>query len=173
VPLLVNGRRLAISGSFVRVPRPALWPWAGAALVVGLAAVAMHRRPHLRRTATVATGVLAGLAGLTAQTGFTLRDAPSGNVAWVIIAAVFVIAAIAGCSLALTHGVRRAYVAGMIGLSVAVVCLSWVGVFLHGVVVSALPATATRFICAIACAAGLIAVIGVVGVDADQDALRA
>jgi hypothetical protein len=172
VPLLVDGRRVAISGSFVRVPRPALWPWVGAAVVVGLAAAAMRGRPRVRRTATIATGVLAGLAALTAQTGFTLRDAPSGNVAWVIIVAVFVIAAIAGCALALTRGVHRAYVAGTIGLSVAVVCLSWVGVFFHGAVISALPAAATRLVCSVAFTAGLISVIGVAGIDADQGAQR-
>ena len=174
VPLVVRGRRLAISGSFVRVPRPALWPWAaGAAIVVGLAALVMRRRARLRRAMTIAAGCLAGVAGLTAQTAFSLRDAPSGRIAWVLVGAVFAIAAIAAGSLAVTRGARRAYLAGMIGVCVAVLCLSWLGVFFHGAVISALPARSTRFVCSVAFTAGLIALIGVVGIDADDEAVRA
>ena len=57
---------------------------------------------------TIAAGCLAGIAGLTAQTAFSLRDAPSGRIAWVLVGAVFAIAAIAAGSLAVTRGARRA-----------------------------------------------------------------
>ena len=91
VPLLVDGRRVSIDGSFVRVPRPVFWPWAlGTAIAIGLAAAAMWALPQRRRGTTVATGVLAGLAGLTAETGFTLRDAPSDNISVTRMAALFV-----------------------------------------------------------------------------------
>ncbi len=173
VPLVVGGRRVVISGAFVRVPRPALWLWAaGAAVMIGLAAVALGRRPGLRRATTIAAGCLAGVAGLAAQTAFSLRDAPSGRVAWVLVVAVFAIAAIAAASLAVTRGVRRAYLAGMIGVCVAVLCLSWLGVFLHGAVISALPAQPTRLLCSVAFTAGLISLLGVLGIDADEEAVR-
>ena len=35
VPLVVDGRRVSISGSFLRVPRPAFWPWAAGMAVFG------------------------------------------------------------------------------------------------------------------------------------------
>jgi hypothetical protein len=171
VPLLVDGRRVAISGSFMRVPRPPSWLWAlGALAVVGLAAVALLRRPRPRLATTIATGTVAGLAGLTAQTAFSLRDAPSGHIAWTLVIAAFTIAAIATVVLAVAHGTQRAYVAGTIGVSVAVFCLSWLGVFLHGAVVSALPAQATRLVCLVAFTAGLISLVGVLGVDAAEGA---
>lgn len=171
VPLLVDGRHVAISGSFLRVPRPASWLWGLCALtVVGLAGVALLRRPRLRLATTIVTGTVAGLAGLTAQTAFSLRDAPSGHIAWTLVVAAFTIAAIATVVLAVAHGTQRAYVAGTIGVSVAVFCLSWLGVFLHGAVVSALPAQATRLVCLVAFTAGLISLVGVLGLDAAEGA---
>jgi hypothetical protein len=167
VPLVVNGRRVSISGSFLRVPRPAFWPWAaGIAVAIGLAVAALGTQPGLRRATTVAAGVLAGLAGLTAETGFSLRDAPSGNLAWIISVAVFALAAIAAWSLAVTRGAQRAYLAGTIGGGVAVFCLFWVGVFFHGAVISALSAQLARLVCSVAFAAGLISLIGLFGIDA-------
>jgi hypothetical protein len=173
VPIFVDGRRVSISGSFLRVPRPTFWPWAvGTAVVVGFAAAALWALPRRRRATTIATGVLAGLTGLTAETGFTLRDAPSDNIAVAIIAAVFALAALAAGSLAVTRGAQRAYLAGTIGAGVAVfLCLSWRSVFFHGAVISALSAQSTRAVCSVALAAGLISLIGLLGIDgADQAA---
>lgn len=173
VPLVVDGRRVSISGSFLRVPRPAFWPWAaGMAVLVGCAATAVWRRPRLRRATTIATGVLAGLAGLTAQTEFSLRDAPSGGIGLAIIVAIFAIAAIAAWSLAVTKGAQRAYLAGTIGAGVAVFCpISWLGVFFHGAVISAMSAESTRLVCSVAFGAGLISLIGLIGIDADEEAV--
>jgi hypothetical protein len=167
IPLQVNGRRTAISGSFWRVRRPAFWPWALAAGgVVGLALVALILRPRLRSGTAVGAGIVAGLAGLTAQTAFSLRDAPSGHIGWALIGAAFLIAAIATWGLVVARARERSYVAGAIGLSVAVFCLSWLGVFFHGAVVSALSAPATRVVCAVAFTAGLVSLIGVLAMDA-------
>jgi hypothetical protein len=171
VPLLVNGRRTAISGSFWRVPRPVFWPWAlGAAGAIAIAAFAMLRRPRLRLGATIAGGILAGVAGLTAQTSFSLRDAPTGHIGWALIGAGIAIAAIAAWLLVVAAGTHRAYVAGAIGVGVAAFCLSWLGVFFHGAVVSALPAPAARLACAVAFTAGLIALIGALWIDPPSEA---
>jgi hypothetical protein len=130
----------------------------------------LRARPRLRPGITIASGVLAGLAGLTAQTGFALRDAPSSNLALAIIVAVFALAAIAAWSLAVTRGAQRAYLAGTIGICVAVFCLFWLGVFFHGAVISALSAESTRLICSVAFGAGLISLIGLIGIEADAEA---
>jgi hypothetical protein len=169
IPLIVNGRRVSIGGSFLWVARPVFWPWAAAiAAAVGVAVAAMRMRRRLRRAITVVTGVLAGLAGLTAETAFSLRDAPSGNIAWIISVAVFALAAIAAWSLVVTRGAQRAYLAGTIGGGVAVFCLFWLGVFFHGAVISALSAESTRLVCSVAFAAGLTSLIGLFGVESDD-----
>ena len=166
VPLTVNGQQTAISGSFVRVPRPAFWPWlAAAALAIAAAGLALRLRPQFRSPATVVAGVVAGAAGLTTQTALSLRDAPSGNVGWALVGAGFAIGAIAAWAIAISRGPRRAYVAGAIGVGVAAFCLSWVGVFFHGVVISALSANTTRVTCALAFTFGAIALVGAVSVD--------
>jgi hypothetical protein len=170
IPIEVDGRRAAISGSFWRVRRPAFWPWALAAgMVVGLTAVALFLRPRLRAGVAIGAGIVAGLAGLTAQTAFSLRDAPSGNIGWALIVAAFLIAAIATWGLTVARGRERGYVAGAIGVSVAVFCLSWLGVFFHGAVVSALPAPATRVVCALAFTAGLVSLISVLAMDVPEE----
>jgi len=171
IPLTVNGQPTAVSGTFVRVPRPTFWPWlAAAALAVGGAAIGLRLRPQLRPPVTVIAGVVAGAAGLTTQTALSLRDAPSGNIAWALVGAGFAIGVIAAWAIAVSRGPRRAYVAGAIGIGVAAFCLSWVGVFFHGVVISALPATTTRLTCALAFTFGLVALIGAVSVDPpDED----
>ena len=153
------------------MPRPTFWPWlAASALAVGAAAIALRLRSRLRQPVTVCAGVVAGAAGLTTQTALSLRDAPSGNIAWALVAAGFAIGAIAAGAIAVSRGSRRAYVAGAIGVGVAAFCLSWVGVFFHGVVISALSATTTRVTCTLAFTFGLVALIGAVSVDPpDED----
>lgn len=169
VPLMVDGHPSAVSGSFWRVPRPSFWPWAlGTTGVVVIATLAFRRRPTITRVATLGAGILAGLAGLTAQTTFALRDAPSGNIGWALIVAAFAIAAIAAGGLVVAQGVERAYLAGAIGVCVAVFCLSWLGVFFHGAVISALPADAARLLCSVAFTAGLVALVGVLAIDVPE-----
>ncbi|MGH3002466.1 MAG: hypothetical protein ACRDM1_07395 [Gaiellaceae bacterium] len=171
VPLLVNGRPTAVSGSFWRVPRPAAWPWGlGAAAAIAIVALAMLRLPRLRLTGTIGAGILAGLAGLTAQTAFSLRDAPSGHIGWALIGSGLGVAAIAAWLLAVSRGTHRAYIAGAIGVGVAAFCLSWLGVFFHGAVVSALPAQATRLVCAVAFTAGLISLVGAIWIEPPAEA---
>lgn len=166
VPLVVDGRATAVAGSFLRVKRPMLWPWAvGVAFAVALAAGAMRLRPLLRIPTTIGAGVIAGLAGLSAQTAFALRDDPSGRIAWVFVVATFVIALAAALGLVVTRGSWRAYVAGAIGLGAGVLCLSWMPVFFHGAVISALPAEPTRLACAVGLAAGVVSLLGVLWVD--------
>ena len=166
VPLAVNGHSTAVSGTFWRVPRPAFWPWAlGAAAAILLAVVGMRLRPRLRYATSIGAGVVAGIAGLTAQSTFSLRDAPSGRIAWALLLAAFALAAIAATGLILARGAERAFVGGAIGLVALGFSLPWLGVFFHGAVISALPAQAARLTCAVAFCAGLISLIGVLWIE--------
>jgi FtsH-binding integral membrane protein len=169
VPLLVDGHRTTISGSFWRVHRPSAWPWLLAAFaVVGLSVVAFRALPRIRVAATTCAGILAGITGLTAQTAFALRDAPSGNIGWALIVAAFAVAAVAAGALVVARGTERAYLAGAVGVCVAVFCLSWLGVFFHGAVISALPADAVRLVCSVAFTAGLVSLLGVLLLDVPE-----
>jgi hypothetical protein len=161
VPVELNGARMAISGSFWRVPRPRWWVWASSGLLAGAASgLLLWLRPRVRPVVTVASAGLAGAAALTAEAAFALRDSPSGRVAWVPIAVSLVVASVAAWLIASGHGARRAYVAGTIGAGVAALSLSWLGVFFHGAVIAALPASAIRLACAATFTAGLISLGG-------------
>ena len=161
VPLTIDGRAAAITGTFVRVPGPDLMAWLLGALAAAaaIAAVAV-RRPRTRTTLVLVLAVVAGVAALTAITAFAVRDAPTGGIEWFQVAGGAIVAAAAATVLVRTNGTRRTAAAGVIGALAAAGMLSSLPVFLHGVVISALPAGFARFVCAAAivggtCAAGL------------------
>jgi len=141
IPVTVNGKRAAIAGTFVRYARPAMWPWLLAAVVfAGLVALALR----LQRPVTTGLGALAGIAALTSLVAFSVADAPNGRVAWVQIALGAGLAVAMYAALVRAHGARRSAIAGLLGGAAAAVSLGSLGVFRHGVVVSALPANASR-----------------------------
>lgn len=161
IPVVVDGRRGALGGSFVRMRRPHWWLWlGGAALAVALAAAALRFRPTAGPAVTIVAGLGAGAAALAAQTAFALRDSTHGATSWPSIAIAGVVAVVAAALIAVGRGARRAYVAGAIGAGVAALTLSWLGVFLHGAVISALPALPVRLLCVVALGGGVIALVG-------------
>jgi hypothetical protein len=154
VPVDLDGRPAAISGTFLRVSRPAVWPWAlgGVALVAGIL-VAVRRR-STRGVLTVALGVASGIAALLLVTTFAVRDSPTGGVAWLQLVASVAVAAVLGVLLLRLRGRSRVHAAGIVGAVAAAVSLSSVSVFWHGVVISLLPGNATRLLCVLAVAGG-------------------
>lgn len=157
IPVRVDGRSAAITGTFVRVPRPALWPWLGAALL-GAGAVALAaRRAALRVPLTTSLGVASGLAAAAATVAFAVRDRPSGVVAWLPVAATAAVAAVLGATLLRLHGRRRGRAAGVVGAVAAAATIASLPVFWHGVVISALPAGTARGACLLALVAGAAA----------------
>jgi hypothetical protein len=159
LPLSVDGRPARISGTFVRVARPSPWPWLLAgAVFAGVVAVAVRRRGS-RAALTVGLGVAAGVAALVEVTTFAFRDAPSGGVAYLQVVTAFVVAGVLAGLLLRLRGRARVHAAGVVGAVAAAVSLSSLPVFWHGVVISALPATAARAVCAFAVAAGVSAAL--------------
>jgi hypothetical protein len=146
---VVDGRHAALTGEIRRVQPPPAWPW----LVVGLpfvaaTAVLLLRRRGLERGA-VALGVVAGAATLVTAAAFAFAsNASEGR--WVEAGneAVFALVGLA----VIARGSRDARVtaAGALGLLALAVGLTKVPVFLHGVVLSALPATPARVAVALA-----------------------
>ncbi|HEX5448764.1 MAG TPA: hypothetical protein VFW85_01750 [Gaiellaceae bacterium] len=161
IPVVVDGHRSVVGGSFVRMRRPHWWLWlGGAALAVAAAAVALRMRPRADSAVTIVAGLAAGAAALVAQTSFALRDSTHGTTSWASIAIAGVVAIVAAGLIAAGRGARRAYVAGAIGAGVAALTLSWLGVFLHGAVIAALPALSMRMLCVVALGGGVIALVG-------------
>ena len=160
VPISVDGRPATIAGTFWRVGNPSAWPWvAGAvAFLAAVAAAAVFRRGW-RAYLTVGLGSAAGLGALLAVTTFAARDAPNGRVAWLQIAAGIVVGAVLAGLLVFSRGRRRVHTAGIVGGVAAAASISSLPVFLHGVVISALPATPARLACGLALVGGAAAAV--------------
>ncbi len=159
VPVDVNGVPRAISGTFFRVARPAIWPWPAGAALVGAAIVVAIRRRALRAPLTICLGAGAGLAALLEVTTFAVRDATTGGVAWLQLVTAAVVAAVLAVLLVRLRGRARVHAAGVVGAVAAAVSLSSTPVFWHGVVISALPALLARTVCALAIVAGAAAAL--------------
>jgi hypothetical protein len=159
IPVVVDGRAATIGGTFLRVPRPALWPWLAVAAGLGAVIVAVARRKPWRGALTIGLGVAAGLAALTAVTTFALRSAPSGGVAWLQLLSGIAVAVALGGLLVYLRGRPRVHAAAAVGVVAAAVGLSSLSVFWHGVVVSALPAGGARLVLAIALVCGTAAAV--------------
>jgi hypothetical protein len=157
VALDVNGKPAAISGTFVRVARPAVWPWLLAGAVFAGAVLVAMRRRATRTALTIGLGLASGAAALLEVTTFAVRDAPTGGVAWLQLIAAVVVAGVLGGLLLRLRGRARVHAAGVVGAVAAAVSLSSLPIFWHGVVISALPGAFARAVCALAIAAGVAA----------------
>ena len=154
IPATVDGRAAAIGGTFVRYERPAVWPWLVAGVVFASAVATAVR---FRRRLTLGLGTLAGLAALASLISFAAADAPNGRVAWLQIGLGLGLGFVVCGVLVRSHEPRRSQLAGLLGGVAAALSLGSLGVFRHGVVVSLLPATASRTLLAVALFAGAAA----------------
>ena len=157
IPVVVNGKDAAIAGTFVRVPRPALWPWlaGGAALAAAIGAASLRRR--LQLPLVLGSGVVAGFSALAAVIAFALRDRPNGGIGWLAIGTAIAVALALAVPLLRLHGRARAHAAGVAGAVAAAVTIESLPVFWHGVVISALPAGGVRAVCGLALLGGVAA----------------
>jgi hypothetical protein len=143
IPLRVDGRPGRLTGELLRAERPSPWPWLALGLPFAAAtAVVLRRRRGLTRPA-VALGVLAGAATIVTAAAFAFAsNASQGR--WVEAGneTVFALVGLA----VVVRGSRSARViaAGALGLLALAVGLTKIPVFLHGVVLSAFPATPAR-----------------------------
>jgi hypothetical protein len=169
LPVFVDGRAETIEGVFTYLARPAWWPWALCAAVALTAVVLLARLvPSRRRALAWGLAAMAGVAALVACVGFATGRSLAVASLWteVVVCAVLVAAAVAGAA----TGKIRTWIASLVGAAAVVICLSKLAVFWHGVVLSSLPAPATRMAVAVAFTAGLAAVGLSFGVDNDEPA---
>jgi hypothetical protein len=159
-PIVLDGRRTQLHGTFTRVARPPLWPW----LVAGLAAAAAlaalgHAAP--RRRAEFAAGVagVAAAGALAASAAFATGDAIGRRAQWIEVGAAALLAVLAAAALLLGDRSLRTWVAMVVGIVAAALGLGSLSVFLHGVVISSLPASLARLATAVALLGGAAAVV--------------
>jgi len=157
VPVLVDGRPLRVEGGLWHDPGPLLWPWlvllGAVAAAVGVA-LAVHGGERLRRAVVYAGAAVAGVSFLIATSGFALARATSGT--WVSVALPIVLAVVAIAVFVVRPELRYA-IAAAVGLIVVAESLSQSSVFLHGYVISDLPAAVARAAVAAALLSGLTA----------------
>jgi hypothetical protein len=164
VPLVVDGGRTKIGGELVRVPKPALWPWLslGALAAIAVAFVLARRRTPLLRTATTVLGLVAAVATAVTAGDFAFASSAAEG-AWVEGANELVFVLVGLAFVIRGSPDTRALAGGALGLLALAVGLSKLPALLHGIVLSALPAAASRASVALAiCAGGAAVVLGVV-----------
>ncbi len=157
IPVVMNGKPTVIAGTWVRVPRPALWAWLGGGAVLAAAIGTTSLRRRLQLPLALGTGVVGGCAALASVIAFALRDRPSGGVGWLPIGAGIAVALALAVPLLRLHGRRRAQAAGLVGAVAAAVTVESLPVFWHGVVISALSADGARLVCGLALVCGVAA----------------
>jgi hypothetical protein len=159
VPLVVDGTRTRIEGEIWRVRAPPWWPWLvlGLPFIVSTALLLAGPRRHLPFACSAAAGV-AVIATLATAVAFAAsRSASAGGILEGFDEAMF--AAVGVVFLVRGAAERRAIAAVALGfLALVVGCLK-LAVLSHGVVLSALPATAARGGVVLALWSGLAAIV--------------
>jgi hypothetical protein len=153
VPVVVEGHRAAVLGELTREATPPLWPWLLlGALPLAAAAVAVRRRRWLW-AAACGLAALAGLGTIADLGGFAAAGLPVSADRWFLLA-IEVTLTVLAIGFLIRPGARLVAVAAIAAFAV-LQALSELAVFRHGVVVSALPASAVRAAAALALGAGL------------------
>ena len=158
IGLIVDGRRARLTGAVVRVPAPPIWPWLLLAAPFVLAAALVLRNGDTRthERAAAALGAVAGAATIVAALDFALdRYASAGT--WVESANELVFTVVGLLVLAFGGRSARLAAGGALGTLGVFVGLTKFASLLDGVVLSALPVTATRAAVVLALAAGAAA----------------
>jgi hypothetical protein len=158
IPLVVDRKPVQLEGELYRVARPARWPW----LAMGLPFVLLSLLIYLRRTtfrrAAVAFGLIAGVALIASEVGFAL-DTYASNGKWIELGneAAFLLVGVG--VIARGSAGARGIAGGALGLLGLGAALTKTPVFLHGVVLSILPAELVRALVALAIWSGAAAVL--------------
>lgn len=157
VPLVVDGRLVRLKGEVRRVRAPSPWPWLALGTpLLALAALLLVRRRSLVRPAAVTFGVVSALGTVAIAATFAFSASASAGT-WIegTIELVFVVAGVA--VLARGSADARCIAGGALGLLGVSAGSTKIPVFLHGVVLSASPAAATRVSVALTISAGVAA----------------
>jgi hypothetical protein len=153
IPVLVNGRLLAISGGLRRANAPSLvWFWPIAVLIACLLAALRLRRRALDARLARVLAIAALLAGMVGVTGWGLHGRPQLELDQLVVMGV----GLAFATWALTRVLRSRHgVILLFAISFAALLIGdqLAGTLLHGFVLIALPALIAR-VTAVLCLSG-------------------
>jgi hypothetical protein len=157
IPLIVDGRATALSGTELYAGAPSPWPWlAPSALLVALAFLA-GRRLSQRAQRLIASALLpVAVAGLSASwagailVGRATLAAELFAAAFACVSAIFLTVGVAAA-----QGEKQLAVMALIGAFAATFALPLITIFEHGFVLSALPGSVARISAAAAFVGGL------------------
>ena len=175
IPLLVDGRPFAIRGALLRSARPVFWPWLAifAVALAAAAAVAWRGASRTRHASVYLATATSSLVLLAVSAGFAAGSARSGFTRWADLALPAGIALAAAAVFVLRPRQRYVVCALVAGFTLAA-ALEDAGVFWHGFVVSAQPASIVRAGVSIALGASAFAIVVVLAdlVRAEPDRRR-
>jgi hypothetical protein len=159
VPILVDGHPARLQGELVRVPPPAVWPWAGTALVPAAALVLLlaFRRRRVQ-TGAVVVALFACIAAVSTALGFAL-DTYASPGTWIAGLDELVFVAVGVGVLAWGPPAARAPAAIGLGAVSTAVGISKGAVLLHPIVLSVVPGALARLLVAVAIGAGVAAMV--------------
>jgi hypothetical protein len=163
IPLVVDGKPLAIRGGLWRSAMPSLWPWLALwlAALAFAAVVARVGGAGTRRASVYAATITSALLLVAVSVGFASGSARAGLARWADLVLPVLIALAAAAVFVLRP--RQRYVAcALVAGFVLAAALEDVPVFAHGFVVSTLPAGVVRAGVALALAASIYAIAVVV-----------
>src|SRR5439155_775417 len=155
VPLLVDGRRVRLTGELWRVHPPSEWLWLafGLPFTLATALLLLVRRTDWTRRASVAFGLGGGAGMIATGLGFAL-DSYAGGGRWIELANELALA-LAGIAVIVRGSENaRAFAGGALGLLALSVGLTKLPVLLHGAVLSVWPAASARIAVALSIWAG-------------------
>jgi hypothetical protein len=156
LPVVLEGKRTALRGEFVRVRRPTAWPWwLGAVVTLGVVFAVARCLPRIRSRLGVLLAGVGAFAALAATAGFVAGDPLSSGTQWFELGCIAVLALGALALLRARRHETRVFGATVVGVVAAVFVLPSLNVFWHGVVISALPAWVVRAAIVVAAVAGL------------------
>lgn len=160
IPVLVDGRRSQLAGEIRRVSAPPPWQLLaiGAAFLAGIVWIVARRNPRLLRSATTAFGVLAAGATIGIAVSFAAASTAAEDV-WMESGTELALVLLLLGFMLFGSGDTRALAGGLQGLLGLAVGLTDIPVFLHGIVLSAVPADVMRLFVALAIFAGGAAVV--------------
>jgi hypothetical protein len=153
IPLVVDGRRARLSGSVRRVPAPSPWPWLALAIAFAAAAFLIRGR---RGFVTGLLGLFAGTGTVVVELAFALASGTSQG-RWVEAGNEVLFALVGLAVLARGSPDAQAIASGALGLLALLAGLAKLPALLHGVVLSALPATIIRAAVALTICSGVAA----------------
>jgi hypothetical protein len=157
IPLVVDRHRVWLEGEITRVDAPSPWPWLALGIpFLGFVGLLLAGKRSLRRSTAVGTGVVSAAGTLVTAAAFALADTASAA-RWIEGANEFVFALAGLAVVARGSADARPLAGGALGLIALWAGLSKVPIFLHGVVLSALPASLTRALVALTVSAGAAA----------------